>query len=146
MALSHLKSHKYFKDTPNQFCVCDNKSIESIEHYLLCCPLYCPMCEQLFTDLNNEISIIPFHKTFLTCLLLYGNESFSAYTNNFILKCSINYIMNTKRFHGPLLLYQQDPFVCITIFFYLFYTFFLLFFTFLFFFFLLLLFLGCVLF
>ena len=106
MGLSHLKSHKYrhnFKDTPDQFCVCDNKSIESVEHYLLCCPLYCPMREQLFTDLNNEISIIPFHKTFLTRLLLYGNESFSAYTNNFILKCSINYIMNTERFHGPLL-------------------------------------------
>ena len=71
MGLSHLKSHKYlhnFKDTPDQLCACDNKSIESNEHYLLFCPLYCPMREQLFTDLNNEISITPIHKTFLTQL------------------------------------------------------------------------------
>ena len=107
MGISQLNSHKYlhnFKDTPDQFCACDNKSIESIEHYLLFCPLYCPMREQLFIDLNKELStIIPFHKTFLTRLLLYGNGSYSAYTNNFILKCSINYIMNTNRFHRPLL-------------------------------------------
>ena len=106
VGLSHLKSHKFlhnFNDTPDQFCACDKKSIESTEHYLLFCPLYCPMRDQLFLDLQNEISIIPFQKTFLTRLLLYGNESYSVHTNNFILKCSINYIMNTERFHGPLL-------------------------------------------
>ena len=105
MGLSHLKSHKFshnFNDTRDQFCDCDNKSIESTEHYLLFCPLYRPMRDQLFFDLQNEISIIPFHYTFLTRLLLYGNESYSDYTNNFILKCSIKYIMNTERFHGHL--------------------------------------------
>ena len=46
VGLSHLKSHKFlhnFNDTPDQFCACDMKSIESTEHYLLFCPLYCPM-------------------------------------------------------------------------------------------------------
>ena len=85
VGLSHLKSHKFlhnFNDTLNQFCACDKKSIESTEHYLLFCPLYCPMRDQLFLDLQNEISIIPFQKAFLTRFLSYGNESYSVHINN----------------------------------------------------------------
>ena len=80
MGLSHLKSHKFlhdFNDTLDQYCVCGNKSVESIEHYLLFCPIFC----QLFIDLQNEISIIPF----LTQLLLYGSESYSVPINTFII-------------------------------------------------------------
>ena len=106
MGLSHLKSHKFlhnFNDTLDQYCVCDNESIESTEHYQLSCPIFCHMRDQLLIDLQNEISIIPFHKTFLTQLLLYGSESYSVPINTFTLQCSINYIMNTGRFHGPLI-------------------------------------------
>ena len=39
--LSHLREHKHkhhFKDTVNPFCLCDGRTIESTEHYLLRCP------------------------------------------------------------------------------------------------------------
>ena len=84
--LSHLKSHKFlhhFYDTLDQYCVCDNKSMESTQHYLLFCTILCHMRGQLFIDIQNEISIIPFHKTFLTQLLLYGGESYSVPINTF---------------------------------------------------------------
>ena len=87
MGLSHLKSHKFlhnFNDTLYQYCVCDNKSMESTQHYLLFCPIFCHTRDQLFIDLQNEISIIPFHKTFLTQLHLYGCESYNVPTNTFI--------------------------------------------------------------
>ena len=104
MGLSNHKSLEFlhnFNDTLDQYCVCDNKSIESTEPCLLFCPIFCHMRDQLFIDFQNEISIIPFHKTFLTQLRLYGSESYSVPINTFILQCSINYIMNTGRFHGP---------------------------------------------
>ena len=106
VGLSHLKSHKFFhkfRDTPNKFCACDESSVESTEHYLLVCPNYHQFRHQLFTDLQTEMSIIPFNKSYLTQILLYGSESYSDGINNFILKCTIIYLINTKRFDGPLL-------------------------------------------
>ena len=62
-----------------------------------CCVIYsfCHMRGQLFIDLQNEINSVSQNQ-----LLLYGSESFSVPINTFILQCSINYIMNTGRFHG----------------------------------------------
>ena len=94
MGLSHLKSHKFlhnFNDTLDQYCGCDKKSIESTGHYLLFCPIFCHTRDQLFTDIQNEISVTACDKTFVTQLLLYRNESSSVSTGNFILQWSINY-------------------------------------------------------
>ena len=40
-------------------------------------------------------------------LLLYGSKSYSVPINTFILQCSINYIMNAGRLHGPLISNQH---------------------------------------
>ena len=74
VGLSHLKSHKFFhkfRDTPNKFCACDESSVESTEHYLLVCPNYHQFRHQLFTDLQTEMSIIPFKEVghFCSCHL-----------------------------------------------------------------------------
>ena len=46
--------------------------------------VFCHMRDRLFIDLQNEISIIPFHKTFLTQLLFYGSKSYSVPINTFL--------------------------------------------------------------
>ena len=56
VGLSYLREHKYkynLLDTPNPFCICDGKSIGSVEHYFIRCPNYVRSRTVLFEDLNR---------------------------------------------------------------------------------------------
>ena len=85
---SGLKDHLYKKNlVDDPFCVC--RQIETSEHFLLHCPMY----RLLREDMLNNVSCQPnIHN------LLYGDSLLSDIenTNNFII--IQNYIVKTKRF------------------------------------------------
>ena len=105
VGLSHLRSHKYlhkFKDTTSKFCICSNNTPETVEHYLLHCPLNHLIRSELFGKLKQIISLITFISPSYTCnLLLFGNSSYDFYTNRKILELTISFITSSNRFEGP---------------------------------------------
>ena len=106
VGLSHLREHEFyhnFHDTLDPLCSCRLNSIESVEHFLLHCPNYSTYRCYLFDDLRQkEILILPFSCSYLVQILLLGNNKFNFATNKEILSCVINFIINSKRFDGPL--------------------------------------------
>ena len=107
LGLSHLREHKFrrnFHNTIDPYCTCLIGNIESVEHFFLHCPNYCSLRRILFDNLNlNGISILPYSSPFLIQLLLYGNEIYDKTSNKNILSFVINFIIQSKRFDGPLL-------------------------------------------
>ena len=107
VGLSHLRAYKYqhnFKDTTSQFCSCQNNKSETVEHYLLYCPIYSlmRMISELFEILRQIVSLLTLTSPSYTCnLLLYGNPSFNFYTNKKILEITISFIIASKRFEAP---------------------------------------------
>ena len=68
------------------------------------CPNYCSLRRILFDNLNlNGIYILPYSSPFLIQLLLYGNDIYDKTSNKNILSFVINFIIQSKRFDGPLL-------------------------------------------
>ena len=70
--LSHLRAHKYQHnvcDTTSNSCSCSINMSETVEHYLL----YCPVCDhirsELFGKLRQVISIITLISPSYTCNL-----------------------------------------------------------------------------
>ena len=80
VGLSHLREHKFhhnFHDTLNPLCFCRTNSIESVEHFLLHCPIYATYRCTLFNSLRqSEICMLPYSNTHLVRILLFGNEKF----------------------------------------------------------------------
>ena len=102
VGLSHLREHKFYHNFHDTLCSCRSNSIESVEHFLLHCPNYSTYRCYLFDDLRQkEILILPFSCSYLVQILLLGNK-FNFATNKEILSCIINFIINSKRFDGPL--------------------------------------------
>ena len=106
VGLSHLREHKFhhnFHDTLDPLCSCRSNSIESVENFLLYCPNYSTYRYNLFDNLRQkEILILPYSRSYLVQILLYGNNKFNFASNKEILFCVINFIFNSKRFDGPL--------------------------------------------
>ena len=106
LGLSHLREHKFrnnFNDTINPFCPCGTNSIESAEHFLLHCPNFSIYRCSLFDSLRqNEICILPYSSSYLVKILLFGNDKFNIKTNKNILTSVIDFIIQSKRFDGPL--------------------------------------------
>ena len=106
--LSHLREHKHkdhFKDTVNPFCLCDGRTIESTEHYLLRCPNYDHCRIILFEELTKNQGLLLFFRddTITTNILLYGINIFSALTNKMIIEATINFLLSSFRFREPLI-------------------------------------------
>ena len=102
---SHLRQHKFdwnFGDTLNPFCVCDNRTSETVEHFLLFCPLYTVQRLLLFESMRNLTSIFPLSVKNIILVFLYGDNKCNSVTNNQLIKFVINYIKSTQRFDGPL--------------------------------------------
>ena len=106
VGLSHLRSHKYlhsFRDTNSPFCSCVNNEHETVEHYLLYCPLYLHLRSELFGKLRLLISLLILTTPLRTCnLLLYGDPCLDFHTNKKILELTICYIISSNRFNVPL--------------------------------------------
>ena len=105
LGFSHLRYHKFkhgFLDAIDPLCSCST-GIENTVHYFLHCPNF-SFAQNTFL---NEIAIvdrpiidqddIKIIQTFL-----YGNPSYSINDNKLILDASIKYILETKRFEGPI--------------------------------------------
>ena len=106
LGLSHLREHKFkhsFQDTLNPICSCSN-DIESTTHYLLHCSNYIEERLALLNQVRSIDSQLLQQSDSLICqLLLFGKCSLSIEENTQILNGTIEYVLSTKRFDGPLL-------------------------------------------
>ena len=105
VGLSHLHAHKFkhnFKDTISKFYSCQDNLSETVEHYLLHCPIYSLIRSELFGKLRLIISLLTLTSSSYTCnLLLYGNPSYDFHTNRKIVELAISFIISSKRFEVP---------------------------------------------
>ena len=105
LGFSHLRYHKFkhgFLDAIDPLCSCST-GIENTVHYFLHCPNF-SFARNTFL---NEIaivdrSIIDQDDIKIIQTFLYGNPSYSVNDNKLILDASIKYILETKRFEGPI--------------------------------------------
>ena len=106
VGLSHLRTHKHqynFSDTSSKYCSCRDNLPETVEHYLLHCPIYSLLRRELFGNLRLNVSLLTFTSSTYTCnLLLYGNPCYDFHTNKNILELTISFIISSKRFDSPL--------------------------------------------
>ena len=106
LGLSHLREHKFrhnFNDTIDPFCLCRTNCLETTEHFLLHCPIYASFRLNLFDNLrNNNILVLPLNKPSIVQIFLYGSENYDHRDNNFILSCTIDFIIQSRRFDDPL--------------------------------------------
>ena len=106
LGLSHLREHKFkhsFLDLLNPICNC-GLDIEITCHFLLHCPNFINERTLLLNDVSGITkNTLPFCETAFIKLLLYEDDSFDSATNTLILNASLEYILSSKRFDGPLL-------------------------------------------
>ena len=105
LGLSHLREHKFrhhFNDTLNPLCPC-NLEVESVSHFFLHCHFF--NNERLIL-MNGILNVDPdvnlLDDISISNLLLYGSNRLSNENNKKILEISVNYILLSKRFEGPL--------------------------------------------
>ena len=105
--ISHLREHKFrhnFNDIFYPFCLCGTNSIESSEHFLLHCPTFALLRIKLFDNRRNQnILILPFVKSKIIQILLYGSESYNQTENKIIISSVIEFIVHLGRFDNPLI-------------------------------------------
>ena len=105
LGFSHLRYHKFkhgFLDAIDPLCSCSTR-IENTVHYFLHCANF-SFARNTFL---NEIaivdrSIIDQDDIKIIEAFLYGNKTYSVNDNKLILDASIKYILETKRFEGPI--------------------------------------------
>ena len=106
LGLSHLREHKFkhsFQDSINPICNCGN-DVESAIHFFLYCPLYSNERCTLRNSLSKtDHKLLDSTDTSLTQILLFGNSSFTTNDNTKIINLTIDFVLSTKRFDGPLL-------------------------------------------
>ena len=105
LEFSHLRYHKFkhgFLDAADTFFSCST-AIENTADYFLHCPSFLTVWNTFLNEIaivyrstidQDEIKII---QTFL-----YGHSTYSVNDNKLILDASIKYILETKRFDGPI--------------------------------------------
>ena len=103
IGFSHLRHHKLkhgFLDAIHPLCSCSTR-IENTIHYFLHCPNFSTERNTFF----NEIAIVDrsiIDQDEMKITFLYGNPTYSVNDNKLILDASIKYILETKRFEGPI--------------------------------------------
>ena len=109
LGLSHLREHKFkhsFQDTLNPLCSC-GVDIETTSHYFLHCPLFHAERSTLLNNINeNDSTIFNKSDSVVTCILLYGNESFKDKVKLLVLNPTIDFVLATNRFDEPLYLLE----------------------------------------
>ena len=105
VGLIHLRDYKFkhgFNSILDPFCSC-NMEIESVSHFFLRCNFLIDLRTDLMNDLFNIDQNIPqYNETLLTEILLFGKNDFSYQKNSLIMSLSIEYILKSARFDGPL--------------------------------------------
>ena len=119
VGLSHLREHKFrhnFQDIINLLCSC-SLEIESTTLFFLSCQNLITPRTSLVNELRKvDSNILNLDEISLTNLLLYSDNKYENKVNKKIL-ASINFILSTKRFQGPLMwlyvcLQFPYPFLC----------------------------------
>ena len=106
LGLSHLRGNKFrkhFNDTIDPFCLCGTNSLETSAHFLLHCPTFASLRLNLFDNLHHKnILLLPYDKSLNVQMFLYGSDKFDPTINKIIITLVIDYIIDSKRFYGPL--------------------------------------------
>ena len=105
LELSHLSYHKFkhgFLDAIDPLCSCSTEIQNTVRYFL-----HCPNFSTARNTFLNEIaivdkSIINQDEIKIIQTFLYGNPTYSVNDNKLILDASIKYILETKRFDGPI--------------------------------------------
>ena len=88
MRCSSLNHHLFLKNiVPDPLCTCGK--IESTEHYLLECPKYTDLRNEMTNSINSPVNCT---------ILLYGNQSLSEDSNMSIFEAVENFILKSRRF------------------------------------------------
>ena len=105
LGFSHLRYHKYkhgFLDAIDPLCSCST-GVENTVHYLLHCPNFSTARNTFLNEIAIvDRSIIDQDEIKIIQTFLYGNSTYSVNDNKLILDASIKYILETKRFDGPI--------------------------------------------
>ena len=105
LGFSHFHYHKFkhgFLDAVDPLCSCST-AIENTVHDFLHCPNFSTARNTFLNEIAIvDRSIIDQDETKIIQTFLYGNATFSVNDNKLILDASIKYILETKRFGGPI--------------------------------------------
>ena len=104
LRLGLLREHKFghnFNDTIDPFYLCCTNSLETFEHFLLHYTTFASL--RLFDNIHHKnILLLPFDKSLIVQMFLYGSDKFNSTINKIIITLVIDYIIDSKRFDGPL--------------------------------------------
>ena len=81
----------------NPYCICGE--VESNTHYLLTCPRYTHMRDEMVTSISQITNL-----TITTDVLLFGNDEVSDEVNTAIFKAVQKFIKTSKRFNYKLII------------------------------------------
>ena len=105
LGLSHLNEHRFnhkFQNCTSPKCICSFEN-ESTTHFFLHCHFYIPIRATLFDNLKEIVNNLQeLSDQTVTEMLLYGSLNLKGNQNVQILKCTIKYIMDSKRFTSSL--------------------------------------------
>ena len=109
LGLSNLRYHKFkhnFLDTVNPLCSC-GCDIKTTLHFFLYC-LNFMECRNTLLSKISEINsdLITHNDLALIETLLFGANSFSQYDNSRIVDAAFAFIVTSKRFDDPLLVWE----------------------------------------
>ena len=78
-------------------------TFETINHFFLHCTEYCEASQTLFDNIQNiDKMLLSQNESSLTRFLLYGEPKRNSNVNAFILNSSIEFILTSGGFNGPL--------------------------------------------
>ena len=81
-----------------------DNDVESVIHFFLHCTIYSnESCTFLNSLSKIDHKLLDSTDTSLTQTLLFGNSSFTTNGNKKIINLTIDFVLSTKRFDGPLL-------------------------------------------
>ena len=103
---SHLNEHKFrhnFLNTLNPMCSCGSEP-ETTAHFLLRCQNHVMNRSKLLKNVYNlDQTLRNYDDDHLIHILLYGSEKFNFNLNKDIIKLTICYLKDTKRFDENLI-------------------------------------------
>ena len=109
LGLSHLNDHSFthkFQKCTNPKCICSSEN-ESTTHFFLHCHFYIPIRATLFDKLKEIVNNLQEHSDqTVTEIPLYGSPNLKSNQNSQILKCTMKYVMGSKRFTSSLLQFR----------------------------------------
>ena len=104
LGLSHLREHKFkhnFLDSLNPLCTCGLEA-ETTTHFFLRCHHFSVLRLTLLDKIRHiDNQILNQTNDFITRVLLFGDNKYNSITNSDIIKISIEYIIDSKRFDCP---------------------------------------------